>query len=212
MRPLILILLLVACQAIGQTEKEPKSASRLGYAFCKQPNDKSVPVYLTDCSASSSEDASCGEEFEIAERHGPWLKIRLAGGAVRYLEASSVSLDKGKYTSVDSATDVPDKGAPECDAQDPQPTRRQPPHVVYTPDPEYSLSARKKKIQGIVVVSLTVDIAGQPRDLRVERKLDRELDEAAIDAVRQWKFEPATQDGRPVEVRVNVEVAFHLYK
>jgi protein TonB len=83
---------------------------------------------------------------------------------------------------------------------------------VYTPDPEYSLSARKKKIQGIVVVSLTVDIAGQPRDLRVERKLDRELDEAAIDAVRQWKFEPATQDGRPVEVRVNVEVAFHLYK
>ncbi len=37
------------------------------------------------------------------------------------------------------------------------------------------------------------------------------LDQKAIESVRQWKFEPATKDGVPVAVRVNVEVQFRLY-
>jgi TonB family protein len=37
------------------------------------------------------------------------------------------------------------------------------------------------------------------------------LDQKAIESVRQWEFEPATKDGAPVAVRVNVEVQFRLY-
>jgi len=37
------------------------------------------------------------------------------------------------------------------------------------------------------------------------------LDEKAIEAVRQWKFKPATKDGHPVAVQVNIEVSFRLY-
>jgi TonB family protein len=37
------------------------------------------------------------------------------------------------------------------------------------------------------------------------------LDEKALEAVRQWKFAPATKDGHPVAVRVAIEVAFRLY-
>lgn len=205
----LLISLLLAGSANSHSESKPDGGTHSGFAFCRKDTDKSIPVYLTECSGDASEGLKCGDKVEIVERHGSWLKVRLGGGTVRYIEATSISLGQDRYTP---ATDLPDNGAPECDFPDARSSGRKPPRAVYTPDPEYSISARKRKIQGIVVVSLTVDSAGQPRDLRVERKLDRELDEAAIEAVQQWRFEPATQDGRPVEVKVNVEVAFRLYK
>ena len=43
------------------------------------------------------------------------------------------------------------------------------------------------------------------------RALGMGLDEKAIEAVRNWKFEPAKKDGKPVAVQINVEVNFHLY-
>ena len=43
------------------------------------------------------------------------------------------------------------------------------------------------------------------------KKLGLALDRKAIDAVRTWKFEPATRDGEPVPVLINVEVMFRLY-
>jgi TonB family protein len=58
---------------------------------------------------------------------------------------------------------------------------------------------------------LIVDAEGNPRDIRVLRGLGFGLDAKAIDAVRQWRFAPAKKDGKPVNVQVNVEVAFRLY-
>ena len=46
---------------------------------------------------------------------------------------------------------------------------------------------------------------------RIARSLGLGLDEKALEAVRQWKFEPARKDGQPVAVLVNVEVNFRLY-
>jgi TonB family protein len=37
------------------------------------------------------------------------------------------------------------------------------------------------------------------------------LDEKAIEAVQKWRFQPATKDGEPVAVLINVETTFHLY-
>jgi TonB family protein len=45
----------------------------------------------------------------------------------------------------------------------------------------------------------------------VQRSLGMGLDEKAIEAVRQWRFEPAKKDGQPVPVMINVEVNFRLY-
>jgi TonB family protein len=45
----------------------------------------------------------------------------------------------------------------------------------------------------------------------VVRGLGFGLDQKAIDAVRNWKFNPALKDGRPVDVQISVEVEFHLY-
>jgi protein TonB len=52
---------------------------------------------------------------------------------------------------------------------------------------------------------------GKPRDIHVSRTLGLGLDEKAIEAVNQWKFEPALKDGKPVAVAINVEVQFRLY-
>lgn len=85
------------------------------------------------------------------------------------------------------------------------------PKVLYQPDPEYSEEARKAKYQGVCVLSLVVGPDGKPRDVKVARSLGLGLDEKAIEAVNQWKFEPAEKDGKPVAALISVEVTFRLY-
>ena len=86
-----------------------------------------------------------------------------------------------------------------------------PPRPIYTPNPEYTDRARKKKLQGTVLVALVVTSEGEPRDVAVIKKLDPGLDNKALEVVRSWKFEPATKDGKPVAVHLQVEVSFRLY-
>jgi protein TonB len=85
------------------------------------------------------------------------------------------------------------------------------PKATFAPDPEYSEEARKAKYQGTCVLWLIVGPDGHPRDIRVSRTLGLGLDEKAIEAVKNWKFEPAMKDGKPVAVQINVEVDFRLY-
>ena len=85
------------------------------------------------------------------------------------------------------------------------------PRPVSTPDPEYSEEARKAKYQGVVTLWLIVDQNGNPKNIKVQRPLGMGLDQKAVEAVQKWKFEPATKDGQPVAVQINVEVNFRLY-
>ena len=85
------------------------------------------------------------------------------------------------------------------------------PKAIYSPDPEYSEEARKAKYQGTCVLWLIVGPDGRPRDIRVARTLGLGLDEKAIEAVKNWRFDPAMKDGKPVAVPINVEVSFRLY-
>jgi len=85
------------------------------------------------------------------------------------------------------------------------------PKILSAPDPDYSEEARKAKYQGTVILWLVVGPDGRPRDIKVARSLGMGLDQKAIEAVRQWKFEPAMKDSQPVSVQINVEVNFRLY-
>lgn len=85
------------------------------------------------------------------------------------------------------------------------------PRPIYDPDPEYSDEARRSKYQGVVVLWVVVGRDGLPKDVRVARSLGLGLDQKAVDAVRRWRFQPATMDGRPVAVQLNIEVSFRLY-
>jgi TonB family protein len=86
-----------------------------------------------------------------------------------------------------------------------------PPKLSYSRDPEYPKKARNSRKEGMVVLWLVVGSNGLPREVKVARSLSLDLDEAAIDAVKKWKFAPATKDGKPVASQINVEVSFHLY-
>jgi TonB family protein len=85
------------------------------------------------------------------------------------------------------------------------------PHRVYTPDPDYDEKARKKKIQGTVVLSTIVTKEGATADIKVVRTLTPGLDQQAIKAVSRWRFEPVVQDGKACPMKIIVEVEFHLY-
>lgn len=85
------------------------------------------------------------------------------------------------------------------------------PTAISAPDPDYTEEARRAKKQGTCVLWLIVDSTGHPRDIRVIRGLGFGLDAKALDAVKQWRFQPALKDGRPVDVQISVEVEFHLY-
>jgi TonB family protein len=86
-----------------------------------------------------------------------------------------------------------------------------PPKCIYQPDAQYTDYARKKKINGTVLVSLIVTPEGTARDVKVTKSLEKSLDKQAVATVSTWKFQPATRDGKPVAVRLNAEVTFRVY-
>ena len=85
------------------------------------------------------------------------------------------------------------------------------PEVIYNPEPSFSDEARKSKTQGIVMLLLVVGKDGRPYDIRVGQSLGMGLDEKAMEAVKRWRFRPATLNGQPVATRIAVQVEFHLY-
>ena len=87
-----------------------------------------------------------------------------------------------------------------------------PPRPIYAPDPEYTRAALDKKVHGRVLLWLIVGANGLPRNVRVVNSLDPDLDQMALDAVKQWRFDPALANGKPVPVMINVEVNYKLPK
>lgn len=86
-----------------------------------------------------------------------------------------------------------------------------PPIVTYSAVPGYPEEARKSKLSGNVIVGLIVDQDGNPREVHVARGLGNQLDEKAVEAVQQYRFKPATRNGEPVAVALNVEVNFRVF-
>lgn len=82
------------------------------------------------------------------------------------------------------------------------------PKAIQTPDPDYPEAARNANYQGTVVLWLIVDTDGTTKQIKVVRKLGMGLDEEAVAAVKKWRFRPATKNGLPVAVQINVEVNF----
>ncbi|MDP8980527.1 MAG: TonB family protein [Acidobacteriota bacterium] len=85
-----------------------------------------------------------------------------------------------------------------------------PPKVIRKVDPEYSQEARNAGIQGTVVYELIIDELGRPTKLSVLSPLGFGLDERAQSAIEQWKFAPATQNGKPVKFLATIEVNFRF--
>ena len=86
------------------------------------------------------------------------------------------------------------------------------PEVIVEKKPSYTAEAMRKKIQGAVELGTIIDTEGRPTEIKVLRSLDKEfgLDEKAVEALREWRFKPATLKGKPVRAQVSVEMTFTL--
>jgi TonB family protein len=84
------------------------------------------------------------------------------------------------------------------------------PKLLYKVEPEYSEEARAAKYQGTVVLYVEIGPDGYAHNPAVLQSLGLGLDQKALDAVNQWKFQPGTKDGAPVTVQASIEVNFRL--
>jgi len=84
---------------------------------------------------------------------------------------------------------------------------------IYRPQPEFPEVARRMRLPGRVVLRAVVDSGGNVTDIEVIFATDPDLgySEAAIEAVRQWRYQPGDLRGRTVAVRLTVVVDFDLY-
>jgi len=83
-----------------------------------------------------------------------------------------------------------------------------PPRLTRQVNPDYS-KARGVRIKGSVEIGAIISSQGVPKEVRVVQGLNPEVDRSAVDAIKQWRFLPAEKDGRPVSVKVNIELEFH---
>lgn len=87
----------------------------------------------------------------------------------------------------------------------------QAPVVIRRVEPIYPEEARKARVAGIVIIEALIDRNGNVREARVLKPLPFDLDQAALDSIRQWKFRPGTRNGEPVDVLFNLTINFQLH-
>ena len=84
------------------------------------------------------------------------------------------------------------------------------PRVIYQVEPEFTVQARAAKASGNVLVHLWVNEQGMPTHVYVIHGVGKGLDEKA-EAVKQYRFTPAMEDGKPVTVALTIGVNFQIF-
>ena len=131
-----------------------------------------------------------------------------------YLSATALSVAKG-YQDSKPKDDNKDKEKDKESKPDPPVVYTpgpdvKPPKVVHYVEPKSSNSSKEAFVEGVVRLSTVVTPDGLPSDIHVTKGLSSEEDSNAIEAVKEWRFQPGTKDGKPVHVRVAIEIDFHL--
>jgi TonB family protein len=85
------------------------------------------------------------------------------------------------------------------------------PRLLTHVDPAFDETARAMKYTGTVLVNFMLDTEGVPGHFQILHPVGLGLDEQAVKAVSQYTFQPATENGVPVAVELNVEVNFNIF-
>jgi periplasmic protein TonB len=125
--------------------------------------------------------------------------------------------ERGVETGVVGGIDLPGNGL-QVESLPPPPVPRAPirlhvgmqaPRKIVNVAPRYPIPAQLAHIEGVVVLDAVIDTTGRVTDVRVTHSIQL-LDQAAIDAVRQWRFTPTLLNGEPVSILLTVTVRFTL--
>lgn len=134
-------------------------------------------------------------KYRPATLNGNPVKARFAAVAIFKLDQPVAVVTEGERASVEKPLSVRGKV--------------EPPVPIFKPDPEYPESARAARIEGKVIVEAIIGEDGSVESVQVTQSVP-ELDQAALDAIKQWRYKPATLDGEPVRVRFTVIITFTL--
>ncbi len=83
------------------------------------------------------------------------------------------------------------------------------PRVIFQRMPSYPPELRKRNRQGTVYIVFTVDTGGRVVNLKVDKSTDPAFDDSAMDAVKQWRFEPGTRGGEKVQFKMRIPITFN---
>ncbi|BCS33033.1 hypothetical protein TBR22_A22580 [Luteitalea sp. TBR-22] len=126
-----------------------------------------------------------------------------------------VDVPVGDYARIAGLVERSEQSLRTLAAGAPQPLRVggtvRPPKRLANAFPIYPEDAKAAGVSGVVIIEATVDTEGAVADARVLRGVPM-LDQAALDAVRQWRYEPTLLNGEPVPVIMTVTVSFTLEK
>ena len=86
------------------------------------------------------------------------------------------------------------------------------PRPVKMPPVEYPAQAKTDSVEGLVILTVTIDTKGTVTAVSVYQSVREDMDRAVMDAWRQSVWKPAKLKGEPVEVTVNFPVRFKLKK
>lgn len=140
---------------------------------------------------------------------GPWFR-ELQGCSMVFGTGEKMLLKPGirvtvRYSVQDTKNVVSSVGAPRNLPEGTFPV------CTYCPNPPYDSKAKKKRVQGSVLLNLVVLPDGTVSEVKVVRSLDKGLDESAVETARKWRFRPVMGPaGKPVSVEFSVEVTFRL--
>lgn len=182
-----------------------KNEAELTTGMGTDPIDQSQVRTMTEIvAASRAELEKANSSMMIAIRQKlskeQWNKLQ----AIRELRRSSIYVSiPGKPTKrmSESGETIYRAGGPV-----------KPPRAVYQPMPPYTQEARDAKVEGIILLQGIIRKNGRITDLKVLRGLGSGLDQSAINKItNEWRFEPGTLEGQPVDVEANIEVSFRFF-
>lgn len=84
----------------------------------------------------------------------------------------------------------------------------QKPHPLFQAPPAYPVEMRQRKAQGQVTVLFVVDATGRVQLPKIEASSHPAFEKPALDAIRQWRFEPGVRDGQKVQSRMRIPIRF----
>ena len=84
------------------------------------------------------------------------------------------------------------------------------PRAVFQATPQYPVELRKQKIEGTVNIVFYVDKDGKVSNPQVENSTHPAFERPALEAVRQWRFDPGTRKGEKVGFKMRVPISFHV--
>jgi len=129
--------------------------------------------------------------LEITIDHGPMIVRTMVAGSA---EQTTATVSKSEGVSGDSPLRVGGDVKP--------------PVIINRVEPIYPALAKASRISGVVIVEVVIDHTGIVKDARIVKPLPFGLDQAALDAVKQWTFRPATLNGTAVDVTFNITINF----